>query len=246
MQYKNLPAITGRYWSAILAASMCGANTGDFLARNLHLGHARGLLPLAAVFSVILWAERRARLTTEAYYWLAIIVVRTAATNVADLATHDYRFSYGAVEFGLSALLIIILLAGHWRGRSKPGGAIPLGQPGLNLPATDATYWFAMLTAGTLGTASGDFMARMGGLGFSSLVLGALYGMVLLAAPGVGGMTTARYWAAIVAARAAGTTMGDLVARHRGLSASTACTGLLLVSILVIWRSKRAVAVEEA
>src|SRR5579885_1058547 len=81
MQAKNLPGITARYWIAILAASMCGANTGDFLARNLHLGHARGLLTLAALFSVILWAERRTKTPTEAYYWLAIIVIRTAATN---------------------------------------------------------------------------------------------------------------------------------------------------------------------
>ena len=106
MQVKNLPAITARYWSAILAASMCGANTGDFLARNLHLGHTLGLLPLAVLFSVILWAERRAKLATEAYYWLAVIVLRTAATNLADLATHDLKLGYGLVELGLTLLLI--------------------------------------------------------------------------------------------------------------------------------------------
>lgn len=38
MQARNLPAITGRYWAAILAASMCGANTGDFLSRVIGLG----------------------------------------------------------------------------------------------------------------------------------------------------------------------------------------------------------------
>jgi uncharacterized membrane-anchored protein len=29
------------------------------------------------------------KIPTEAYYWLAIIVLRTAATNLADLCTHD-------------------------------------------------------------------------------------------------------------------------------------------------------------
>src|SRR5216684_4466916 len=110
MQVKNLPRITTRYWSAILAASMCGANTGDFLARNLHLGHARGLVPLAVLFCVILWAERRARQPTEVYYWLAVIVLRTAATNLADLATHDLKLGYGVVVSGLAALLVVILL----------------------------------------------------------------------------------------------------------------------------------------
>jgi uncharacterized membrane-anchored protein len=96
MRVSNVPAITRRYWAAILVASMCGANTGDFLSHNLHLGHTRGLLPLAALFFLILWAERRARIATEAYYWLAIIVLRTAATNLADLCTHDLNLGYGA------------------------------------------------------------------------------------------------------------------------------------------------------
>jgi uncharacterized membrane-anchored protein len=245
MQVQNLPTITGRYWGAILAASMCGANTGDFLARNLHLGHTRGLLPLAVLFSVILWAERRAKLTTEAYYWFAIIVVRTAATNLADLATRDFKLPYSVVEFWLTALLISILLVGRWRSRSSAIGTRSLRRRGSNLPATDTTYWLAMLTAGTLGTAGGDFIARIGGLGFGSLVLGGIYGIILLAPTGIGGMSTARYWSTIVAARTAGTTMGDLVARHLGLSVSTAGTGLLLVSIVMLWRNKSAVVVDE-
>jgi uncharacterized membrane-anchored protein len=98
MQVCNVPVITRRYWAAILVASMCGANTGDFLSHNRHLGHTRGLLPLAALFLVVLWAERRARIQTEAYYWLAIIVLRTGATNLADLSTHDLKLGYGATE----------------------------------------------------------------------------------------------------------------------------------------------------
>jgi uncharacterized membrane-anchored protein len=246
MQVKNLPTITARYWSAILVASMCGANTGDFLARNLHLGHTRGLLPLAALFSIILWAERRARLPTEAYYWLAVIVVRTAATNLADLATRDLKLGYGLVESGLTALFIVILLVDSARSRSTNARAGSLGRQAWNMPATDAAYWVALLTAGVLGTASGDFIAHVVGLGNGSIILGAIYGIVLLLSARMGRMTKAWYWASIVAARAAGTTMGDFVARHQGLSLSTACTGLLLVSILVLWKDKSAAGISEA
>jgi uncharacterized membrane-anchored protein len=245
MQVKNLPNITARYWGAILIASMCGANTGDFLARNLHLGHVRGLLPLAAVFSVILWAERRAKLATEAYYWLAVIVVRTAATNLADLGTRDLKLGYGLVQSGLTALLFFILLADLARGRptnERPGS---VGRRAWILPTTDATYWVALLTAGVLGTASGDFVAHVIGLGDGSLILGALYGIVLLVSARMGGITKGWYWASIVAARAAGTTMGDLVARHLGLSLSTACTGILLASILVFWNDRGALEIGE-
>ena len=52
----SLPTIDARYWTAILAASMCGANIGDFASRILGLGHTRGLLPLALIFLAIVWA----------------------------------------------------------------------------------------------------------------------------------------------------------------------------------------------
>jgi uncharacterized membrane-anchored protein len=246
VQVRNLPVITSRYWAAILVASMCGANSGDFLARNLHLGHIRGLLPLAALFAVILWAERRAKLATEAYYWLAVIVIRTAATNLADLATHDLKLNLGLVEAGLTVLLVVILLVDPARRRSGAAGAGSPGPRGSSLPATDMTYWIALLTASVLGTASGDYVSSVLGLGYGSVVLAPVYGIVLLLAAPVGGMTKAWYWAGIVAARTAGTAMGDLVARHEGLALSTAMTGLLLAGIVVLWKDRDAVRMKEA
>ena len=58
MHLRSLPVVTTRYWAAVLVASVCGANAGDFLSYNLHLGHWRGLAPLAAVSLLIVWAER--------------------------------------------------------------------------------------------------------------------------------------------------------------------------------------------
>ena len=243
MQVKNLPSITPRYWTAILVASMCGANTGDFLSHNLHLGHTRGLPPLAALFLMVLWAERRARVATEAYYWLAIIVLRTAATNLADLGTHDLKLGYGAIESGLTVLLIAILLFD--RGpRPSTSSSAPLNiarRPGL--PATDTSYWFAMLTAGTLGTATGDFVAGavgLGlGLGLGSVMLMTVFGLVLLVSWRFGEMSKPWYWASIVAARTAGTTMGDLLASRHGLDLglplSTTITGAMLAAVVILW-----------
>jgi uncharacterized membrane-anchored protein len=250
VQVKNLPTIAPRYWTAILVASMAGANMGDFVSHNLHLGHTRGLLPLAVTFALILWAESRAKVASEAYYWLAIIVIRTAATNLADLATQDLRLNYGVIEAGLTAMLVVILLADRARGRASAAGRQDIG--GRSLPATDPPYWAAMLVAGTLGTASGDFTAGNLGLGLSlgSVILLAIFGIVLLVSLRHGGMTKPWYWASIVAARTAGTTMGDFVASRNGLDLglplSTICTCGLLAGIVLLWRDKSAVAMREA
>ena len=231
MQTRNVPNIEPRYWCAILVASMCGANAGDFAARYLHLGHTLGLAPLLAIFLAIFWAETRSGRPTELYYWLAIIVLRTAATNLADLGTHDLRLNYAVIEAGLTALLVA-LVAFDRSGGQRTGG----------VPNTNLAYWAAMLTAGTLGTASGDWVADKTGLGvgWGSLVLFAVFAAVLMAAYKYGRMSKAWYWAAIVAARTAGTTMGDFLAsRHGanlGLPLSLICTSLLLTGIVVFWQ----------
>src|ERR1700722_17752320 len=241
MQVKNLPAITPRYWAAILVASMCGANTGDFLSHNLHLGHTRGLLPLAALFLIILWAERRARIATEAYYWLAIIVLRTAATNLADLGTHDLKLGYAIIESGLTALLIFFLLIDRAPVPSNVSSVLSESGQRPNLPATNPTYWLAMLTAGTLGTASGDFVADVLGLGLGlgSVALAAIFAAMLLVSWQFGAMSKPWYWASIVAARTAGTTLGDLLASRHGLDLglplSTTLTASTLAIIVLFW-----------
>src|SRR5262249_19313582 len=164
MSPKNLPAIDARYWTAILAASMCGANTGDFASRILGLGHTRGLLPLALIFLLIVWAETRSKVATEAYYWLAIIVLRTAATNLADLGTHDLKLGYMLCMAGLVGLMVVMLLIDRARGVAPVGIAGADGR-WRTLPATDMSYWITMLAAGTLGTAAGDWVAEETPLG---------------------------------------------------------------------------------
>jgi uncharacterized membrane-anchored protein len=239
MQIKHVPTIDARYWTAIIVASMCGANSGDFLARYLDLGHVRGLLPLALVFFAILWAERRSRVPTELYYWLAIIVLRTGATNLADLATHDLKLDYLVFEAGLAVFLIAIVA---WDRTNAPVLQQPAGVGGT-IPATNGFYWVAMLTAGTLGTALGDYTADIVGLGvdFGSVVLMATFAGVLTISLLLGHMTKPWYWFSIVAARTAGTTMGDFLASKKGaglgLPTSLACTAFLLTMIIIAWKS---------
>jgi len=251
MKPQNLPTIDARYWTAILAASMCGANTGDFASRILGLGHTRGLLPLALIFLAIVWAERRSRVATEAYYWLAIIVLRTGATNLADLGTHDLKLGYFLCMGLLVALMVMMLLIDRARGVEPIGVAGPDGR-WRSLPATDTSYWITMLAAGTLGTAAGDWVAEETPLGLfygSALLVGVLIA-VWFVSDQYGKMTKPWYWLTIVAARTAGTTLGDLLASRRGLGlglwVSTICTGLLLAGIVILWRSRRAASLREA
>ena len=115
MQTRNLPVIDAGYWAAIVAASMCGANSGDLAAGPLGLGHVRGLIPMALVFLAIIWAERTIKWTTVAFYWLAIIVLRTMATNLADFATHDMKIPYPVFEIALIVFMGVMIWIDRYR-----------------------------------------------------------------------------------------------------------------------------------
>ncbi len=235
MRQSSVPLTTPRSWAAISAASVFGTNLGDFVSHTLHLGHLRGLPVLALAFALVLVAERRLSRGGEAWYWLAIVLLRTAATNLADLATHDAGLDPVAVIAGLVALLGAVLLL-----RSR---VVPNAQPdaaGRPVPVTDPGYWAAMLTAGTLGTVAGDLLEDVAGQGAAAVACA----IVLLAAvPGHGTLRRsglAAYWATIIVARTAGTALGDFAADRGGLGLelplATACSGALLLCVLLLWR----------
>jgi uncharacterized membrane-anchored protein len=224
MQQCHVPRLGARYWIALCLASVFGANMGDFFAHDIGLGHVAGLPFLAVALAAVFVVERFDRAVHETYYWLAIVIVRTAATNLADFLSVDLRLPKPWVMAGLAALLALSVAAA-WRlvWRHRPDNNDAQG----NLLRADYGYWLAMLIAGTTGTVMGDF--------FSHAWRG-LWPLPL-------------YWATIVMIRAAGTTVGDLVAaRHAlGLPLSTAVTGVLFVGFLVLWRgAKRETAAAEA
>ena len=97
-----------------------------------------------------------------------------------------------------------------------------------------------MFIAGTLGTVMGDFCSHNMGLddARAAALLSPIVAILFL----VGRQGPLRllpfYWLTVVAIRAAGTAVGDLISgRHMlGLPLSTAVTGILFVVLLVIWK----------
>jgi len=234
MQARHVPLLGPRYWAALCMASIFGANMGDFFARDLHLGHLRGVPILALILVALLLIERRDRSAHEAYYWSAIVVIRTAATNLADLAISDMQLPWRSVMAGLAVFLVASAAfdrAFFFRTTTQ-----------TRLPATGSSYWLCMLIAGTLGTVLGDFTSFATGLGLarSSVVLCLILGGVFYL--GRGSLRTISfYWFTIVLVRAAGTAVGDFLASRAaglGLPVSTALTGALFVAALMLWKER--------
>jgi uncharacterized membrane-anchored protein len=232
MQAQNVPSIDARYWLAIFFASLLGTTLGDFCAQELHLGFVSGLPIMAAILAVVLVAESRSKRATEAYYWTAIVITRTAATNLADLATHALKLEFLGVIGVLVALMVFVLVLGRicTRGSSRAEGT----------PSVDLFYWLAILLASTIGTAGGDFVA--GGLGVlstSMIATTSTLAVVLLACSRIK-PREALFWLAIVLERIAGTNGGDFLASDNGLGLGHGWAAALsltaLVSLVWLWR----------
>jgi uncharacterized membrane-anchored protein len=236
MRVLDVPAGGPRFWTAISIASVFGANLGDAVSHDLHLGHARGLPFEAAVFAVILLTKQRVPVLLEVCYWLGIVTLRTAATNVGDLLTHDLCMPYD-LACALIAVCFIPTLVVPDKYR------LPATGLSRGVPPTSGRYWLAMFLAGTLGTVAGDGVADGLGMGVqaASALLAALVALLLGLRRVQNFRTGALYWATIFAIRTAGTTLGDLTAHSMGLIWSTGASGAALLVTLVAWPVPRAV-----
>jgi hypothetical protein len=241
MQQNHLPTLGVRYWAALCLASIFGANMGDFFARNLGLGHVAGLPLLALALAIVIAAERFDRSVHQVYYWTAIIIVRTGATNFADFACGDMKLPRGLVIIGVTAALVAAIFASWQFAWRRQSGENKTSDTVLR---ADAGYWISMFIAGTLGTVIGDYCSHdlhLGDGGASLLLVPILALMFVLARNGRF-RSLPFYWLTVVTVRSAGTAVGDLVAGRTmlGLPLGTLVTGTLFVALLVMWKEPAA------
>ena len=240
MQDVHVPSVSARSWGVLMAASVFGANLGDYVAGHLALGFIGRMLVLAAVLVSVFLGERRDRSKSHAWYWMAVVVIQAVSTKLADFSTVDLGFSRATVIAGLALLLVVTFVA----ARSSPSLIISthmISRPGTAAkPMADAAHWMAMLVASTLGSVAADFFSI--GLGF-----GALGAAIVLSVMTAGVFCLPRlsnanrlliYWMTIALILAAGSALADVVARDLavGLTLSTALTGALMVGLLLLWR----------
>ena len=223
---RNLPGISASYWLTLVAASIFGTNTGDFVAGYLHLGHLAGLPYMALVFGAIVLLARWARHSHALYFWAAIITMRTAATNVGD-AFHDFHVPYGvSVPFVLALFAASVLVYGRVSARTGQDGAVRV----------DSAYWICMMLAGILGTIGGDFASFR--IGLTPPGAACVFGALIAASLWWFGKTAALlnpvpYWATVALIRTGGTAAGDALADALRLALSTALTGCVFVGLVL-------------
>jgi uncharacterized membrane-anchored protein len=193
------------FWLVMFFASALGTNLGDFWADELSLGLAASFGSLAIVSAALIAGDRWFARSTEILFWLAIVLLRAAATNVGDYLTDDL----GVSRLVSTPLLgLATLAAGYFTIASGPAKTSPL---------IDMRYWLAMFLGGAFGTVGGDLVSHAIGLAPASVGLAALLVAVIGARSFLAPASILGYWCIVLAERTAGTPVGDLFAEERGL-----------------------------
>ncbi len=238
MQTRHVPRIDLRYWFGITFASIFGTNLGDFYAHESGLGLGLGLLLLIALFAITYLIEARDIAVREIYYWLAIIIIRTGATNIADYLAFRVRIPGLLLVCELAAIIAVLA----WQTSTQRALAEPGSGAGA-LARTRLAYWGAMLGAGVFGTVLGDICSHRFGQGPASIGLGVLLVSLVAVTRSRIAISVLAYWCVVALARTAGTCIGDWLAENRtlhiGLPLSTMLTGGAFAAILTFWRNTR-------
>lgn len=224
------PRIEARFWVALCFASICGINLGDLLPDAFHLAAAPALAILIGVFAALALTQALIGRRAEVLFWLALLMVRAAATVLADFSISEAHLGFPAV----SAALAILFLAGVAASRGFAGAE------GLVFPGASPLSWLTLAIAAALGTVTADWAGHAMGSPKIGVPVAAVGETLLVGAALVArlraGRPTWSYWLATLTIFTWGTSVGDIV---KFLLSMPVCLGgsfVLLGLTILAWR----------
>jgi uncharacterized membrane-anchored protein len=247
----KIAEVTALFWVLKIIATTLGETTGDFIAQTLNLGYVVGLGITGAFLVALIFFQVRADKFHPAAFWAAIVATTTAGTEISDLMDRTLGLGYATGSLVLTAGLLATLLV--WYKRDGNLNVDPIIRKDAEI-----MFWIAVVFSNSLGTAFGDFLVDVAGLGYLSaaLVCTAVIVGVLVLHYTKAMNDIALFWIAFIFTRPFGATFGDFLTKpvsHGGLNlgtynASLVCLVLMTVLIFATmrWNNKQRKAKETA
>jgi uncharacterized membrane-anchored protein len=164
-------------------------------------------------------------------YWLAVVLISIVGTLVTDNLVDNFGVSLISATIGFTIALAATFAA--WFASEKT-----LSIHKVFTLKREAYYWLAILFTFALGTAAGDMVAELFGLGY--LATGILFGMIIaslaLGYALLGLDPILGFWLAYIFTRPLGASFGDLLSqptKFGGMGLGTIITSALFLAAII-------------
>jgi len=239
----KVPVATLAFWCIKILATTVGETAADYLAVHVGLGAlVTDAITAALLAAALLW-QLRQQSHVPWIYWLTVVLLSIAGTQVTDALTDALGVSL-YLSTGVFGVLLAMLFAVWFRSERT------LSIQTIVTRRRELFYWGAILLTFALGTAAGDLATEELALGFriGVLVFGGLIAAVaFFRRCGVDAVLS--FWLAYILTRPLGASLGDLLSQSRtygGLGWGTVATSLVFlgaITVLVVGVSLRAASV---
>jgi len=230
MRLNKVPEVTLAFWAIKIMSTTVGETGADYLAVHVGLGTAlTDSITMALLIAVLILQVRASRYIPWTY-WLTVILVSIAGTQITDLLTDGMGVSLYLSTPAFAAILVTIFAIWHRAERT-------LSIHTIITLRRELFYWSAILCTFALGTAAGDLATEAMGLGFNLgiIVFGGLIALVGLAYR-YDADAVLCFWLTYILTRPLGASLGDLLSQSReygGMGFGTAYTSVAFLAVIV-------------
>ena len=228
----KVPEVTLYFWIIKIMATTVGETAADFLNFNLHFGLTNTSVMMSVLLVVFLAMQLRARKYVPWMYWLVVVLISVVGTLITDNLVDNFGIALETttIAFGLALLATFAV----WYASERT-----LSIHTIFTTKRELFYWAAILFTFALGTAAGDLTAEGLNLGYvnSTLMFGALIGIVAFAYYGFKANAVLTFWIAYILTRPFGASFGDYLSQSvadGGLGLGTVITSAIFLSTIAI------------
>jgi uncharacterized membrane-anchored protein len=234
----RVPKVTVDFWFIKLLAVTMGETAADYLAVNLGYGLSTTSWIMSAFLVVALVLQFRQKRYVPWAYWLAVVLISVVGTLITDNLVDNFGIALETTTIFFAVALAATFAI--WYAGEKT-----LSIHTIVTTRREVFYWLAILWTFSLGTAVGDWIAEVLGLGYlqTGAIFAAIIGLIALCYYVFRMNGILAFWLAYILTRPLGASFGDLLSQpveYGGLGLGTIVTSLVFlgcIAALVIYMS---------
>ena len=228
----RVPRVTVDFWLIKLLAVTMGETAADYLAVNMGLG----LTATSAIMTLVLIGALSLQFLQGRYvpwaYWTAVVMISVVGTLLTDNLTDNLGVPLQASTVGFTIALALTFFI-WW----KKEGTLSIHS--IFTARREGFYWLAILFTFALGTAVGDLIAEVFGLGYvmTGLIFLGIIAVIAIGHFNLGLNGILAFWLAYIFTRPLGASFGDLLSQpleYGGLGFGTIYTSALFLGAIIL------------